>query len=123
MITTLPKAIWRTPADWSDQQVFCTEKQLFEMVADLNANGMEDAVYCDAGQYILVGDATRGVPRGWYHQLSYGTADGRTTWNEHCVLLDSNLDVIRENFVSMPQPSVDISAAERSILMRCVINA
>jgi hypothetical protein len=88
----------------------------------INTSGIEADNY-EADQYILVGDAMRGAPRGWYQCLSYGTADGQTIWNGRCVLLDSSLTILKENSYCVPQPSADISAAERSAMMHCLVNA
>ena len=121
MITTLPKAVWRTPESWG-KSLFCTWEQLSEIASELRSIGIEADNY-KADQYILIGDAMRGVPRGWYQCLSYGTADGHTTWNGHCVLLSSSLAILKENSYCVPQPSGDISAAERSIMIRCLANA
>ena len=121
MVITLPKAVWRTPESWGNP-VFCTWEQLSEIASELRSAGVEADNY-QAEQYILLGDATRGAHRGWYHCSSYGTADGQTTWNGHCVLLNSGLAILKENSYSVPQPSANISAAERSVLMRCLTHA
>jgi hypothetical protein len=121
MVITLPKAVWRTPESWGNS-VFCTWKQLSEIASELRSAGVEADSY-QAEQYILLGDATRGAPRGWYHSSGYGTADGQTTWSGHCVLLNPSLAILKENSYCVPLPSADISAAERLVLMQCLTHA
>lgn len=122
MIITLPKAVWRTPASWSDRQHFCIWEQLSDITADMRSNGI-DADNYDAEQFILIGDSLRGAPRGWYHQSRYSTADGRTLWHEDCALLTSELAILKEASIAEPMPPSPSSDQERAILMRCLANA
>jgi hypothetical protein len=122
MTATLPQAIWRLPDAWTNQRVFCTWEQLSEIATKLRAAGI-DAFNYDAEQYLLLGDSTRGVPRGWYHCPTYCNADGRTLWREHCVMVDSDMQVIKESSRTEPKPPFVTDAAERALLMRCLRDA
>lgn len=77
----------------------------------------------DAEQYSIIGDARRGAPRGWYHHSTYSMADGRTTWQEHCVLLDENLKVVRQGVASEIKPAQVTSESEEKLLMRALASA
>lgn len=127
---TLPKALWRIPEAWHRSPAmwqwghmrFCTWEQICNIAASLRAEGVEAEAY-DGEQYFLVGDIQRGLPRGWYCSSTYSTADGLTTWSEHCALLTADFAVLREAFCTEPMPADVTSAAERAFLMRCLANA
>ena len=118
---TLPQAIWRTPATWGET-VYCTWEQLSKITADLQASGIVACNY-DADQFILLGNRDRAIARGWYHHAGYCTSDGRTYWTEHCVMINTEMALLKEVFIEEPEPAEVTTQSERSFLMRCLATA